>query len=180
MRRAPAGAGLIAGVLLTIAPTALAKAPAKPSLKVTSLSINRAVARPGETVKQDSQNRCYIIGGADGAPQSLTFYGFVKAVKIPANAPTTVTFTAPWDAYVGDAGQKTTTGQFSKVLFRNRTHPAATINGGGAGPYDVFRYEMLPSGIPTSNYLTGVYGMDVKIKVNGTMLHSSAKITLAC
>ena len=143
--------------------------------------MNRATAYPGETIKaRDSQNRCYILGGQTGQPPSLTLYGFVKAVKIPSSAPTTVVFTAPWDGYVHDLSQTTTTGAFSKVLYRNKTHPAATINGGQAGPYDVFRYEMLPTGIVTSTFLDGTYGMDVKVKVAGKTLHAKATIKLAC
>ena len=185
LRRSPAicsGALLVVGVLLTPAvPAAGAKAPAKPSLKVTALSVNRAVAYPGETVKaRDSQNRCYIIGGQTGQPPSLVLYGFVKAVKIPASAPTTVVFTAPWDAYLRDATLTTTTGPFKSVLYRNKTHPGATISGGQAGPYDFFRYEMLPTGIVTSNVLDGAYGMDVKVKVAGKTLHAKATIKLAC
>ena len=101
-------------------------------------------------------------------------------MKIPSSAPTTVVFTAPWDGYVHDLIQTTTTGAFSKVLYRNKTHPAATINGGQAGPYDVFRYEMLPTGIVTSTFLDGTYGMDVKVKVAGKTLHAKATIKLAC
>lgn len=182
MGRTSTSAAIAALLAVTAtAPVAGAKAPAKPSLKVTGLSVNRAVARPGETVKaRDSQNRCYIIGGQTGAPQSLTFYGFVKAVKIPASAPTTVVFTAPWDSYLRDVTLSTTSGTFKQVLYRNKTHPGALIFGGQAGPWDFYRYEMLPTGIPTSNFLDGTYGMDVKVKVAGRTLHAKGTFKLAC
>ena len=183
MRRASttaAVAAVLAGAVA--APAAGAKAkPARPSIKVTALSVNRAVAYPGETVKaRDSQNRCFIIGGETGAPQSLTFYGFVKAVRIPASAPTTVVFTAPWDSYLRDVTLSTTSGTFKQVLYRNKTHPGALIFGGQAGPWDFYRYEMLPTGIPTSNFLDGTYGMDVKVKVAGRTLHAKGTFKLAC
>jgi hypothetical protein len=163
------------------APAASAKAkPTKPSLKIAGISVNRVYLTPGTKVGYpDSQNRCYMIEGADGEPASLTMYGFVKAVKIPAGAPTTVTFTAPWSAKFG-AGLGTTTGPFSKVLFRSKGRQQASIYGGAQGPYDFYSYTMLPAGIVTSYYVSGTYTLDVTTTVNGKALHARGTVTLAC
>lgn len=161
------------------APAASAKA-RKPSLKIAGLSVNRVYMTPGTKVPYpDSANRCYMIGGASGAPDSLTVYGFVQAVKIPASAPTTVTFTAPWSAKVG-AGLGTTTGPFSKVLFRSKGRQQASLYGGAQGPFDFYSYTMLPTGYPTSYYLSGAYTLDVRTTVNGKALHAKGTATLNC
>ena len=119
------------------------------------------------------------MGGPSGAPQSVTVYGFVKAVKIPASAPTTVIFTTPWTAQFG-ADQGTFKGAFSKVLFHSKGRRQAAIFGGPQGPNDFYSYSMLPSGVATSYYLSGKYTLDVTTTVNGKALHARATITLAC
>jgi len=166
--------------LLMLAPAAPAAAPKKPSIKISGLSVNQVFSTPGTKIPYpDSQNRCYRMGGPSGAPPSVTVYGFVKAVKIPANAPTTVVFTTPWTAQFG-AQIGTTTGNFSKVLFHSKGRQQAAIYGGPQGPSDFYSYSMAPSGGATSYYLTGKYKLDVTTTVNGKALHASATITLAC
>jgi len=173
---------IVLGALLALAPAAPA-APAKakkPSIKISGLSVNQVFSTPGTKIPYpDSQNRCYRMGGPSGAPPSVTVYGFVKAVKIPANAPTTVVFTTPWTAQFG-AAIGTTTGNFSKVLYHSKGRQQAAIYGGPQGPNDFYSYSMAPSGGATSYYLTGKYKLDVTTTVNGKALHASATITLAC
>jgi len=176
-------AGLITlSALLALAPAApAARAKAqKPSVKISGLSVNQVFSPPGTKIPYpDSQNRCYRMGGPSGAPPSVTVYGFVKGVKIPASAPTTVVFTTPWTAQFG-AQIGTTTGNWSKVLYHTKGRQQAAIYGGPQGPNDFYSYSMAPTGGATSYYLTGQYKLDVTTTVNGKALHASATITLAC
>ncbi len=177
-------AATLAGTaLLALAPAAPAAKPKpkKPSLKIAGLSVNQVFMKPGTKVTYpgDSQNRCYRMGGPSGEPQSLTVYGFVTAVKIPKNAPTTVTYTTPWTARFG-GDLATMTGEFSKVLFHSKGRQQAAIFGGAQGPYDFYSYNMLPSGIPTSYYLSGDYTLDVTTKVNGKTLHAKGAVKVLC
>jgi hypothetical protein len=177
---AAAVTGVSLFVLAPAAPAAKPK-PKKPSLKISGLSVNQVFMKPGTKVTYpgDSQNRCYRMGGPSGEPQSLTVYGFVSAVKIPKNAPTTVIFTTPWTARIG-ADQGTTTGQFSKVLYHSKGRQQAAIFGGPQGPYDFFSYNMFPTGVPTSYYLSGTYTLDVTTVVNGKTLHANGSVKVLC
>lgn len=169
--------------LLALAPavSAAKPKPKRPSLKIAGLSVNQVLLAPGTKVTYpgDSQNRCYRMGGPSGAPPSVTVYGFVKAVKIPASAPTTVTFTTPWTARFGPE-QSTTTGPFSKVLFRSRGRRQASIYGGAQGAHDFYSYTMLPTGVATSSYLSGDYALEVTTKVNGRTLRAKGTVKVLC
>lgn len=173
---------LAACALFALAPAASAAKPKpkKPSIRISGLSVNQVFSKPGTKIPYpDSQNRCYRMGGPSGAPPSVTVYGFVKAVKIPATAPTTVVFTTPWTAQFG-AQTGTTTGNFSKVLYHTKGRQQAAIFGGPQGPNDFYSYSMAPTGGATSYYLTGQYKLDVTTTVQGKTLRASATITLAC
>ena len=78
------------------------------------------------------------------------------------------------------AGLGTTTGPFSKVLFRSKGRQQASLYGGAQGPFDFYSYTMLPTGYPTSYYLSGAYTLDVRTTVNGKALHAKGTATLNC
>lgn len=166
--------------LVPAAPAAAAKKQPKPSLKVVGISPNRWFTSPGRAVKlNDGTNGCYTIGGATGAPTSLQAFFFVKAVRLPANAPTTLTLNTPWDGKNPQSGAPQQ-GKLSDLLFRSKGRPQAAIFGGAAGPYDRYTYNMLPTGIPTSYYLSGKYAIDVTVKVGSKTYHAAGSITVAC
>jgi hypothetical protein len=168
---------VVAAAALPAAPAVAAK---KPSLKVAGLSINRFFARPGtKIVYPDSQNSCYAIEGADGAPQSLTVYAFVTAVKVPASAPATLTITTPWSKAPG-AAPEMTSGPFKTLLFHSKGRQQAAIFGGPQGPFDFYTYSMLPTGVPTSYYVSGLYSVDVTAKVGGKTLHAAGSVKVTC
>lgn len=169
--------------LLLVAPTAsdAAKKKTKPSIKVMGISVNRAyVPKGGEIKADDDTNNCYVISGADGAPDSLTAYAYVKAVKIPASAKLTYEFRTPWDdGPGGDFGQKYE-GAFSKGLFPAKPSGGAAIHGGptGKGMYAIYRQR--PSGDGVSYDINGTYSMTVSVKVGGKTLRSSASLPVNC
>lgn len=174
--------------LLAVAAAALAapaadaaKRPPKPSIKVTGISINRMyVAKGGKVEEGDSTNGCYIIGGPSGAPDSLTAYAYVKAVKIPASAKLTYEFHTPWDKSAGgDIGQ-TYEGPFSKGLFPAKASSGAGIYNGPTGKGFYATYRQLPSGGGTSYYISGTYSMRVSVQVGTKTLTSSASIPVKC
>jgi hypothetical protein len=172
--------GALAGALIAVTPASAAKKQPKPSLKAVSISVNRWVVYPGKTVKLNEDNGCFTIAGRDGVPPSVTAYFFVKAVRIPANAPTTFRITTPWDARLPPADSQPRQGRFSDFLFRSKGRPQAGIFGGAQGPYDRFTFSMLPTGLPTSAFYSGVYTIDVRTRVQGKTLTARAKVTVAC
>lgn len=151
----------------------------KPSLKISGISVNMQNFPPGTKVTtKEPVNACYGIGGAAFTPMSLTAVGFVHAVKIPSGATTTVVFTTPWASAAN--GSMDQTGQFSKLLHRNKGHGVAAAFGGAEGPYDYYTYLMLPTGYPTSSYIDGTYTFKVTTKAGGKTLHASGTVTVAC
>jgi hypothetical protein len=168
--------------LMLAAPAAeAAKKKPKPSIKVMGLSINRVyVAKGDKIVPEDSTNACYRLAGEDGAPDSLTAYAYVKAVRIPASAKLTYEFHTPWDESAGgDIGQKYE-GPFAKGLFPAKSTGGAALYQGPTGKGFFATYRMLPTGGPTSIYINGDYSMTVSVKVGGKTLKSSATIPVTC
>jgi hypothetical protein len=171
--------------LLLAAPAApaavAAKKKPKPSIKVMGISVNRAyVAKGGKIEADDGTNNCYIISGADGAPDSLTAYAYIKAVKIPASAKLTYEFHTPWDDDAGgDIGQKYD-GPFSKGLFPAKPSGGAAIYNGPTGRGFYATYRQYPSGGTTSLAINGTYSMTVSVKVGGKTLKSSASLPVNC
>ena len=173
-----AGAAVASAATVSVA-GAKPSGPAKPSVKISGISVNEQNFPPGTKVTQKSPiNACYGIGGAAFTPQSLTAVGFVHAVKIPHNATTTVDFTTPW-ASAGN-GTMHQTDKFSRVLFTDRGHGLASAYGGADGPNDYYTYLMLPTGYPTSSYIDGTYTFAVTIKLGAKTLRSSGTVTIAC
>lgn len=175
-----AALAVLPAVLVPAAPAVAAKKQPKPSLKVVGISPNRWLTYPGQTVKlNDGTNGCYVIGGATGAPTSLQAFFFVKTVRLPSSAPTTLKLTTPWDGKNPQSGQ-TQQGKLSDLLFRSKGRPQAAIFGGPAGPYDRYTYNMLPTGIPTSYYLSGKYAIEVTVKAGPKTYRATGSITVAC
>jgi hypothetical protein len=154
----------------------------KPSLKVVGLSLNQWYMGRGAKVKlDDGTNGCYTIGGPALTPPSLTLFGFVSAAHIPKSAPMTLTFTTPWDTRGrGLAGDNTYTGPFGKGLFKSKGKGQVSAFGGPQGPNDYFRYDMMPTGAPTSTFIDGDYGLKVSVTVNGKKLTSASTASVAC
>ena len=168
-------------LFLAATPADAAKRKPKPSIKVTGISVNRVyVAKGGKIEPEDSTNACYMIGGADGVPDSLTAYAYVKAVKIPASAKLTYEFRTPWDDEAGgDIGQKYE-GAFSKGLFPAKPSGGAAIYGGPTGKGFHAIYRQMPSGGTTSLFISGTYSMTVSVKVGTKTLKSSATLPVDC
>lgn len=177
--RLVAAAALIA-LLVPVAPVAAAKKQPKPSLKVVGISPNRWFSRPGATVKlSDGTNGCYVIAGPGGDPASLQAFFFVQTVRLPSDAPTTLTITTPWNALDPQLAAPQQ-GKLSSLLYRSKGRPQAAIFGGAQGPYDRYTYRMLPTGGPTSYYVSGKYAIDVTVKVGPKTFHAAGTITVAC
>lgn len=178
-RRAAFAAALLP-LLVPVTPAAAAKKQPKPSLKVVGVSPNRWFTSPGRAVKlDDGTNGCYVIAGPTGAPTSLQAFFFVRTVRLPSNAPTTLTITTPWDAQTPDLA-KPQQGKLSSLLYRSKGRPQAGIFGGPQGPYDRYTYRMLPTGGATSYYVSGKYSIDVSVKVGPKTYHAAGAITVAC
>jgi hypothetical protein len=171
---------LLAALLAAPAADAAKKKP-KPSIKVMGLSINQVyVAKGDKIVPEDSTNACYRLGGASGAPDSLTAYAYVKAIRVPKSAKLKYEFHTPWDdAAGGDLGQLYE-GAFNKGLYPAKATGGAAIYGGPTGKNFFATYRMLPTGIPTSYYINGTYSMKVSVQVGGKTLKSSASIPVTC
>lgn len=175
-----AALAVLPALLVPAAPAAAARKQPKPSLKVVGISPNRWFTAPGRNVRlNDGTNGCYVIGGATGAPTSLQAFFFVRAVRLPSDAPTTLTLNTPWDGKNPQSGQPQQ-GKLSDLLFRSKGRPQAAAFGGAAGPYDRYTYNMLPTGIPTSSYLSGKYAIDVTVKAGPKTYRATGSITVAC
>ena len=171
----------LAALALPAPATEAAKRTAKPSIKVMGISVNRFyVPRGGKIEEGDSSNGCYSIGGASGAPDSLTAYAYVKAVKIPKSAKLTYEFHTPWDETAGGEIGRTYEGPFSKGLFPAKKSGGAAIYGGPTGKNFYAIYRQLPSGGGTSYYISGTYSMTVSVKVGARTLKSSATLPVNC
>ena len=169
-------------VLALLSATAEAKPkpkpkPAKPSIKLTGVSVNQQNFIPGTKVTLTSPiNACYGIGGATQDPPDVTMFAFVHAVKIPNRAPLTTTFVTPWDTQtVPDAEDAHPT--FGNSWFHDRGHQQASIFGGPDGPDDFFRYDDEGTG---RNIFNGTYTVSVSVKVGGTTLRTHGSITVNC
>ncbi len=172
---------VLVAMLVLPSSAAARKHVAKPSIKVLGLSINRAYADRGTTIRAgDSANGCYIIGGPSGEPPELKVYAYVQATKIPARAPLTYKFTTPWDKDNLDPGGSMFSGQFSHGLFTAYHRQQAEIYNGPTGKQDYFTYRMLPTGNSTSRYINGKYSLSVSVKVKGKTLSSRGAVNVAC
>jgi hypothetical protein len=169
--------------LATLLPVSGAPAASKkPSLKVVGLSLNQWYLNRGAKVEaDDGTNGCYTIGGPSLTPQSLTLFGFVTAAHIPKSAPMTLTFTAPWYTRGrGLGGTNVYTGTFGKGLFKSKGKGQVSAFGGPQGPNDYFRYDMMPTGGPTSSFIDGDYGLKVSVTVDGKKLTSASTASVNC
>jgi hypothetical protein len=168
--------------LMLLAPAAQAKPKPKPGLKVYGFSVNSVFISKGTTVPpSESTNTCYRIGGPSGAPDSLTGAVFVRAIKIPKDAPTSWTFNTPFDEAPGlMESDSVFDGTFKDALARSKPNNAGGAFGGPTGKHDYFTYRMLPSGSPTSYYMAGEYKFKIRAKAHGKIFKASGKITLQC
>jgi hypothetical protein len=168
---------LLALVLLAGSAQAKAGHPAKPSIKLTGISVNDQNFTPGTKVTLKAPiNACYGIGGADQSPPDVTMFAFVHAVKVPNKAPLTTTFVTPWDTQtLPDTADPHPT--FGSSWFHNRGHQQASIFGGADGPDDFFRYDDEGTG---RNIFNGTYTVSVSVKVSGKVLRTHGSITIDC
>ncbi|MCW2996101.1 MAG: hypothetical protein JWQ18_3596 [Conexibacter sp.] len=177
---------LAIALLATLAaalPAGAQAASKKPSLKVVGLSLNQWYLSRGAKVKRDDgTNGCYTIGGPSLTPQSLTLFGFVNAAHVPKSAPMTLTFTTPWDTAGrgGGPGANVYEGTFGEGLFKSKGRNQVSIFGGPQGPNDYFRFDMLPTGGGTSNFIDGSYGLKVSVTVKGKKLTSASTASVDC
>ena len=155
------------------------KAAAKPSIKITGISVNRFNAEPNTKITyhpNNPPNACYDIGGADQDPTQTTVVFFISAVGVPANAPTTVKFVTPWNtlSFPTTAGS---TEQFSKTWFRNKGHGVAAIFGGSDAPDNFYKYDDEGTG---SNAFNCSYSVTTTVKVHGKLLHAHGTLKVDC
>lgn len=152
----------------------------KPGLKVYGFSVNNVFIDKGTTVPpQDSTNACYRIGGASGAPDRLQGTVFVRAIGIPRTAKTHYVFNTPWDKDPA-AEDPVFDGPFKNALFRSKPGNLGGAVGGPTGSHDYYTYRQLPTGTPTSYYMSGTYSFSVTAKANGRTFSASGKIKLEC
>lgn len=152
---------------------------AKPSLKITGISVNEFNAQPNTKITyqpNNPPNACYDIGGADQDPTQTTVVFFISAVGVPANAPTTVKFVTPWNtlSFPSTAGS---TERFSKTWFRNKGHGVAAIFGGSDAPDNFYKYDDEGTG---SNAFNGFYSVTTTVKVHGKLLRAHGTLKIDC
>jgi hypothetical protein len=179
-RYAPLALGLALVVLAASAQQGDAHTTAaKPSIKITGISVNEFDAEPNTKITyqpNNPPNACYDIGGAAQDPTQVTVVFFISAVGVPANAPTTVKFVTPWNtlSFPSTAGS---TEQFSKTWFRNKGHGVAAIYGGSDAPDNFYKFDDEGTG---SNVFNGSYSVTTSVKVHGKVLHAHGTLKIDC
>jgi hypothetical protein len=179
-RSAPFALGLALVVLVATAQQGDARtAAAKPSIKITGISVNEFNAEPNTKITyqpNNPPNACYDIGGAAQDPTQVTVVFFIEAVGIPANAPTTVDFVTPWNT-LSFPSSGSPAGQFSKTWFRNKGHGVAAIYGGSDAPDNFYKYDDEGTG---GNVFNGSYSVNTTVKVHGKVLRAHATLKIDC
>ena len=155
------------------------KAPIKPSIRITGISVDRFNASPGTKITYQPNrpvNACYDIGGPNQVPPQVDVVFFIHAVGIPASAPVTLDIVTPWDTQSrpNPAGLHP---QFGKTWFSNHGHGLASIFGGSTAPNNFYTYD--DEGTRGSVF-NGFYSVTTTVKVHGHVLRAHGTLTVAC
>jgi hypothetical protein len=154
-------------------------APAKPSIRITGISVDMFNAQPGSKITyhpNNPPNACYDIGGADQDPPQVDVVFFIHAVGIPNNAPTTLDVVTPWDTQSRpDSTDAHPT--FAKTWFRNKGHGVASIFGGSDAPGNFYTFDDEGT---RGNVFNGTYVVTTTVKVHGQVLHARATLKVDC
>jgi hypothetical protein len=168
----------LAGAAPAVGATPRATA-AKPSIKITGISVDRLNAEPGTKITyqpNNPPNACYEIGGADQSPPQVDVVFFIHEVGIPASAPTTLDVVTPWDTQSRPAkGEAPPT--FAKTWFRNKTTGVAEIFGGDSRPGNFYTFDDEGT---RGNAFNGSYAVTTTVKVHGTVLRAHATLKVDC
>jgi hypothetical protein len=152
---------------------------AKPSIKITGISVNMFNATPGTKITyqpNNPPNACYDIGGPSQTPHDVTVVFFINAVGIPTNAKTTVQLVTPWNE-LKFPDSTDPQDKFSETWFRDKGHGVASIFGGSDLPDNFYKYDDEGTG---SNIFNGNYAVSTTVEVHGKVLRAHASIKVDC
>lgn len=173
--------------LLALTPLAAANAGTKahkpkasgPSLKITALSVNEDPFEPGTKVTEtEPENACYYVFGEAASPHEMLLVALVKATKIPAGAPTSITIEAPWTKQGFGAPIDEEGVPFHKALFHDGKESVGTVAGGGSGADEYFRWISMQGGSLYAG--DGTYRVVISTKVGGQTIEAHGSIKISC
>jgi hypothetical protein len=175
---------LVVLALAALAPIAASQAAHKPkaagpSLKITGLSVNEQLFAPGTKVTEKQPiNACYYVFGEAASPHEMLLTALVKAIDIPASAPTSITMEAPWTQQgFGEALEEEGV-PFHKALFPDGKESVGTVAGGGSAADEYFRWIDLQGGSLEAG--DGTYRVVIATKVGGRTIEAHASIKIDC
>ena len=155
------------------------KAPSKPSIRITGISVDRFNANPGTKITYRPNrpvNACYDIGGPNQVPPQVDVVFFIHAVGIPAGAPTTLDIVTPWDTQSRPSPNDLHP-EFGQTWFRNRNPGLGAIFGGSTAPNNFYTYD--DEGTRGSVF-NGSYSVTTTVKVHGKVLRAHGTLTVDC
>jgi hypothetical protein len=168
--------------LLLLVPAAVSSASskaAKPSIRVTGISVDDYNALPGTKityVPNRPVNACYDIGGPSQTPQQVDVVFFIHAVGIPKNAPVTLDVVTPWDTQ-STPNAEVKHPEFGSTWFTNKGHGIAAIFGGSDAPNNFYTYD--DEGTRGDEF-NGDYLVTTTVKVHGKILRAHGRLTIDC
>jgi hypothetical protein len=181
MKSGTVGAVLLAVLIAASGAVAKpAKKVAKPSIKITGISVDAYNAEPGTKityVPNRPVNACYDIGGADQTPVQVDVVFFLHETGIPKNAPTTVDIVTPWDEQSEPDSTDKKVPAFNGVWFTDKGHGLAALYGGSDAAGNDYHYD--DEGTRGDEF-NGNYSVLTTVKVAGKTLRARGTLSIDC
>lgn len=147
-----------------------------PSLALVGFGLNQQFIEPGAKVSSNATCAAIIGSGAPG--ENVRFTILLRATAIPANAPTTIQRTIPWDGGVFNESPGTTTPVPWSGVFGPGTQ---LVN------YPGSTKQIFQTGTSTSftegvngSEIDGTYSFSITVPVGPHTLSAQGSILLAC